>query len=196
MPPRFSRFNACLSVRFRNLDGHIYARKPDGNFDVSNSVGIELDCRSAVALFCAAQFVEYFFPGLLGGLRDGGRVRKTKLPRVTCGERTVIKDDLWVIGVQYLPSCIALLSFTGFSQCLRCPAFAGATPNSLWIGNDGNGAVGILNTDTSGLVLRTIAGTSAIGFAVDESTNQLYVNNAGGGGSIYNLDTLATAQCS
>ena len=72
------------------------------------------------------------------------------------------------------------------------PAFADLTPNSLWIGNDGNAGVGILNTTTTGTLLRTIPNTLAIGFAVDESTNRLYVNNNGGGGGIYNLDTLAT----
>jgi streptogramin lyase len=69
-------------------------------------------------------------------------------------------------------------------------AFADTTPGSLWIGNDGNSGDGILNTNTSGTVLRTIANTSAIGFAIDG--NSLYVNNVGGGGGIYDLNTLAT----
>jgi len=68
---------------------------------------------------------------------------------------------------------------------------ADTTPNSLWIGNDQNTTFPILNTTTTGTVLRTIPGTSAIGFAIDESSNRLYVNSGFGGG-IYNLDTLAS----
>ena len=51
---------------------------------------------------------------------------------------------------------------------------ADTTPNSLWIGNDQNTTFPILNTTTTGTVLRTIPGTSAIGFAIDESSNRLY----------------------
>jgi hypothetical protein len=70
-------------------------------------------------------------------------------------------------------------------------ASADLTPGTLWIGNDQNGGVGILNTTTTGTLIRTISNTSAIGFAIDEGANSLYVNNGGGGGGIYNLDTLA-----
>jgi hypothetical protein len=82
----------------------------------------------------------------------------------------------------------ALMASAAF--CIA-PAFADATPGTLWIGNDTNAGAGILNMTTTGTLLRSIPNTSGIGFAIDESTNSLYVNNSGGGGSIYNLDTLA-----
>jgi hypothetical protein len=65
---------------------------------------------------------------------------------------------------------------------------ADSTPNTLWIGNDTNASAGVLNTDLTGTVLRTIANTGANGIAING--NSLYVNLSGGGG-IYNLDTLA-----
>ena len=53
---------------------------------------------------------------------------------------------------------------------------AHAIPNTLWIGNDTNAAVGILNTDRAGMVLRTIADTASQGFGVDVANQILYVN--------------------
>lgn len=84
--------------------------------------------------------------------------------------------------------------FSVAAGMLICAGTANAdlTPNTLWIGNDTNTSDGVLNTTVTGTVLRTIPNTSAIGFAVDESTNKLYVNNSGGGGSIYDLNTLGT----
>lgn len=67
-------------------------------------------------------------------------------------------------------------------------ASADSTPNTLWIGNDTNAGSGVLNTDLTGTVLRTIANTGSNGIAIDG--NSLYVNLSLGGG-IYNLDTLA-----
>ena len=79
------------------------------------------------------------------------------------------------------------------SAILVCATSACADlTNTLWIGNSQDASLGILNTTTTGTVLRTIPNTTAIGFAIDESANSLYVNNMGSGGGIYNLDTLAT----
>lgn len=61
--------------------------------------------------------------------------------------------------------------------------------NSLWIGNDTNGTLGILNTDRSGNVLRTLAGPG-IGFGIDLSNNILYVNDLGSTATPYDLTTL------
>ena len=84
-----------------------------------------------------------------------------------------------------------VLGFLAVAAVCVAPAFADITPGTLWIGNDGKASVGILNMTTTGTLLRSIANTTGIGLAIDESTNSLYVNAAGGGG-IYNLDTLAT----
>jgi hypothetical protein len=53
---------------------------------------------------------------------------------------------------------------------------ATAIPNTLWIGNDTNAAAGILNTDRTGVVLRTIANTASVGFGVDVANGILYTN--------------------
>ena len=84
-----------------------------------------------------------------------------------------------------------LLVFLASAAACVSPAFGDITPGTLWIGNDTNAADGILNTTTTGTVLRTIPNTVGVGFAIDESTNSLYVNSTFAGGGIYNLDTLA-----
>lgn len=71
------------------------------------------------------------------------------------------------------------------------PAFATAIPDSLWIGNDTNSAFPILNTDTSGNLLRFGPTGSGVGFAVDLAANELFVNSSFNSANIYNLDTLA-----
>ena len=72
---------------------------------------------------------------------------------------------------------------------LFCTAtvMADTFPNTLWIGND-VAAAPILNTTTTGIVLRQIDATQAVGLAID--SNKLYVNSTTSGGNIYNLDTL------
>ena len=84
------------------------------------------------------------------------------------------------------------LGFLAVAAVCVAPAFADITPGTLWIGNDTNASLGILNMTTTGTLLRSIANTVGVGFAIDESTNSLYVNSAFTGGGIYNLDTLAT----
>jgi len=75
---------------------------------------------------------------------------------------------------------------------LMCTAtvMADTFPNTLWVGNDGTAAAPILNTTTTGVVLRQIDNTAAVGLAID--SNKLYVNSTTSGGNIYNLDTLTT----
>jgi hypothetical protein len=68
-------------------------------------------------------------------------------------------------------------------------AVADSTAGSLWIGNDTNASLGILNTSTSGTLLRSIADTVGVGFGIDGNT--LYVNSLFIGGNTYDLDTLA-----
>jgi len=76
----------------------------------------------------------------------------------------------------------------GFLIC-TATVMADTFPNTLWIGNDGTAAAPILNTTTTGTVLRQINSTAAVGLAID--SNKLYVNSLSGG-NIYNLDTLTT----
>jgi len=73
---------------------------------------------------------------------------------------------------------------------LICTAtvMADTFPNTLWIGN-ATASAPILNTTTTGIVLRQIDNTAALGLAID--ANKLYVN-ALSGGNTYNLDTLTT----
>jgi len=54
-------------------------------------------------------------------------------------------------------------------------AHAAGFDNSLWIGNDTGSSLGVLNTDTTGAVLRTLPNVSAIGFAVDVANGKLYI---------------------
>jgi hypothetical protein len=76
----------------------------------------------------------------------------------------------------------------GFLICTAA-VMADTFPNTLWIGNDGTAAAPILNTTTTGVVLRQINSTAANGLAID--SNKLYVNSLSGG-NFYNLDTLTT----
>ncbi len=85
-----------------------------------------------------------------------------------------------------------VLVFLAATAVCVAPAFADLTPGTLWIGNDTNAADGILNTTTTGTLLRTIPNTAGVGFAIDESTNSLYVNSTFSGGGVYDLNTLAT----
>src|ERR1700682_3564541 len=71
------------------------------------------------------------------------------------------------------------------------PAFANAFPNSLWIGNDTNAGAPILNTDTSGNVLRLGPPGSGVGFGVDLVTSELFVNDFFSSAAVYDLNTLA-----
>ena len=61
----------------------------------------------------------------------------------------------------------------------------------LWIGNDTNAAVGALETTTSGTVVRTIPGITAVGFGVDVANGILYVNSTFSQADRYDLATLA-----
>jgi hypothetical protein len=72
---------------------------------------------------------------------------------------------------------------------------ANAVPfaNSLWLGNDTNASLGVLNTDRLGNVLRTLPGTGAVGFAVDLNNNILYINQTFGSAQPYDLTTLLPA---
>jgi len=75
---------------------------------------------------------------------------------------------------------------------LMCTAtvMADTFPNTLWVGNDGTAAAPILNTTTTGVVLRQIDNTLAVGLAID--SNKLYVNSQLPKSNFYNLDTLTT----
>ena len=78
----------------------------------------------------------------------------------------------------------------GFLIC-TATVMADTFPNTLWIGNDGTAAAPILNTTTTGVVLRQINSTAAVGLAID--SNKLYVNSLSGG-NFYNLDSLRRTQ--
>jgi hypothetical protein len=52
-----------------------------------------------------------------------------------------------------------------------------AGPISLWIGNDLNPALPVLQTDLSGTVLRTVSGVDSIGFAVSYQAGLIYFND-------------------
>jgi hypothetical protein len=55
------------------------------------------------------------------------------------------------------------------------PASAG--PISLWIGNDLNPSLSVLETTLSGTVLRTVSGVDSIGFAIDQQAGLVYFND-------------------
>jgi hypothetical protein len=57
---------------------------------------------------------------------------------------------------------------------LSLPAHSVATPYSLWIGNDTYTEYPVLNTDTSGTLLRTGGNVNATGFAIDSANNIIY----------------------
>jgi hypothetical protein len=66
---------------------------------------------------------------------------------------------------------------------------------SLWIGNDTNTSFAVLNTDTSGTLLRTGGNVNATGFAIDQFSNTIYYGAGDWSGSLIterNLTTLAT----
>lgn len=86
---------------------------------------------------------------------------------------------------------VSLSTLVGMLVCATA-AVADTFPNTLWIGNDTHAAAGILNTTVTGTVLRTIANTVGVGFAIDESSNKLYVNSSFTGGTVYDLNTLAS----
>ena len=87
-----------------------------------------------------------------------------------------------------LPSVLGLaLLLSLFTGSALAAPFA----NSLWIGNDTNASFPILNTDTSGNLLRFGPTGPAVGFAVDLSANELFVNNLFAGATVYDLTTLA-----
>ena len=65
--------------------------------------------------------------------------------------------------------------------------------STIWIGNDTNTSAPILETTTSGTVLRTLPGTSAVGFGVDVANDLLYVNSTFTAAARYDLSTLAPA---
>jgi hypothetical protein len=89
-------------------------------------------------------------------------------------------------------SRISLLCIIAGTFVCASSAFADTTPGTLWIGNNTNASLDILNTTTTGTVLRSIVNTSAIGFAIDESSNKLFVSSSITGGGIYDLNTLGT----
>ena len=66
-------------------------------------------------------------------------------------------------------------------------ANAGAFANSLWIGNDTNASLGVLNTDRTGTILQTIPGISAVGIAVDLGNGLVYVNGNFASATPYDL---------
>lgn len=75
--------------------------------------------------------------------------------------------------------------------CFTAQAVAGYS-YSLWIG--GGAGDGVLNTDTSGNVLRTGGNVDARGFAIDSANNTIYYGAGDLGGSLItarNLTTLA-----
>lgn len=71
------------------------------------------------------------------------------------------------------------------------PLRAAPIPNTLWIGNDTNSNLPILNTTTTGVVLQTIPNTVGVGFGVNLATNTLYVNTNFTQSTPYSLFTLA-----
>ena len=80
-----------------------------------------------------------------------------------------------------------LIGLTAGILICAATVMADTFPNTLWVGND-VAAAPILNTTTTGIVLRQIASTEAVGLAID--SNKLYVNSTTSGGNTYNLDTL------
>src|SRR5262249_7006135 len=70
-------------------------------------------------------------------------------------------------------------------------ASAQSFDNSLWIGNDTGSSIGVLNTDTTGVVLRTLPNVSATGFAVDVAHGKLYIAEGLNVISEWDLNTLA-----
>ncbi len=74
---------------------------------------------------------------------------------------------------------------------VRSTATAASFPNSLWVGTDNIGTRAVLNTDTSGNVLRSVPTTEATGFAIDLPGNIVYFGTSGATITPRNLDTLA-----
>jgi len=68
---------------------------------------------------------------------------------------------------------------------------AASFPNSLWVGTDNTASLAVLNTDTSGNVLRSVPITEATGFAIDLTGNIVYFGRSDATITPRNLDTLA-----
>jgi hypothetical protein len=71
-------------------------------------------------------------------------------------------------------------------------AQAVATPYSLWIGNDTQTQWAVLNTDTSGTVLRTGGNVNVTGFAIDTANNTIYYGAGDWTGSLITARDLTT----
>jgi YD repeat-containing protein len=69
-------------------------------------------------------------------------------------------------------------------------ATATSYPNSLWIGTDNFTNLTVLNTDTSGNILRSVPTTEATGFAIDLTGNIVYFGTSTATITPRNLDTL------
>jgi hypothetical protein len=72
------------------------------------------------------------------------------------------------------------------------PAQSMATAYSLWIGNDTNVSFPVLNTDTSGTLLRTGGNVNATGFAIDAANNTIYYGAGDWVGSLITPRDLTT----
>jgi YD repeat-containing protein len=70
-------------------------------------------------------------------------------------------------------------------------AIAASFPNSLWVGTDNTANLAVLNTDTSGNILRSVPTTEATGFAIDLTGNIVYFGRSDATITPRNLDTLA-----
>jgi sugar lactone lactonase YvrE len=73
------------------------------------------------------------------------------------------------------------------------PALGASYPNSLWLGNDTNSSLGVLNVDRSGAVLQQGIYLSVSGLAIDPTTQTLFVGEGYSFNRItpYDIDTLA-----
>ena len=72
---------------------------------------------------------------------------------------------------------VSTLILGAFSLLILSVGPASAGPITLWIGNDLNPSLPVLNTTLSGTVLRTVSGVDSIGFAIDYQAGLIYFND-------------------
>jgi outer membrane protein assembly factor BamB len=58
--------------------------------------------------------------------------------------------------------------------CMPFIAQAGAFDNTLWLGNNKNAIIGVLNINRDGKILRQVRNTEANGIAIDANKNRIY----------------------
>jgi len=64
--------------------------------------------------------------------------------------------------------------------CLPIIVIAGPSVNTLWLGNNKNTSLGVLNVTRAGKILRRVHDTEATGIAIDASKNLIYFGNDAG----------------